>query len=142
MEMQDWDGALADIRSITADQPELTTTTAYRQSLGITPIELEAMAMTGKGDYAAAHRLGLELASRTRLDIRAQLAASRYIGIARAYGPAEAAAYDQAARAWPILLVERAAARAAAGLFAQAAADYSTYAALLSAIPDARCHGS
>lgn len=32
--------------------------------------------------------------------------------------------------------------REATGLFAQAAADYSTYAALLSAIPDARCHGS
>ncbi len=142
MEMQDWDGSLADIRSVTADQPELTATTAYQQSLGITAIELEAMAMTGKGDYAAAHRLGLELASRNPFDIRAQLAASRYIGIARAYGPAEAAAYDQAARAWPILLVERAAARAAAGMFAEAAADYSAYVALLATIPKTRHYGS
>lgn len=142
MEMQDWDGALADIRSVTADQPELTATEAYKQSLGITAIELEAIVMTGKADYAAAHKLGLELARRTPFDLSAQLAATRYMSVARAYGPAEAAVYDQAARAWPLALITRAEARAAAGLFAESAADYMTYTALLATMAKTRFYPS
>ncbi|HQS70706.1 MULTISPECIES: hypothetical protein [unclassified Novosphingobium] len=142
MEMQDWDGALADIRFVTADQPELTATTAYQQSLGITAVELEAMVMTGKADFAAAHKLGMELARRTPFDLRAQLAAIRYMSVARAYGEAEAAVYDQAARAWPLALISRADARAAAGQFAGTAADYATYTALIATMPKTRYYAS
>lgn len=138
MEMQDWDGAIADINSVTIDQPDLTATLAYKQSLGLTAIELRAMALTGKGDFAGAHALGLELANQAPFDIKAQLSARQYVSLARSYGPAEWAFLDQLVRAYPLNLLDRAAARADDGRFAEAASDYKTFADLLATVPKVR----
>lgn len=142
MEMQDWDGAIADIRSASADQPELTATLAYKQSLGLTAIELQAMALTGKSEYAGAHALGLELANQAPFDIKAQLSALQYVALSRSFGPAEAAFYDQATRAFPLAVLERAAARAIDGRFLEAAADYKAFADVLGTIPKIRGYSS
>lgn len=142
MEMQDWDRAIADIRSVTTDQPDLTATLAYKQSLGLTAIELQAMALTGKGDYAGAHALGLELANQAPFDIKAQLSAMQYLAIARAYGSAEAAVFDQAVRVYPLAVLERAAARAVDGRFLEAASDYKAFADLLGTVPKVRGYSS
>ncbi|MBF9150149.1 hypothetical protein [Novosphingobium jiangmenense] len=142
MEMQDWDGAIADINSVSTDQPDLTATLAYKQSLGLTAIELRAMALTGKGDFAGAHALGLELANQAPFDIKAQLSSLQYLALARSYGPAEMVVYDQASRAFPLALLDRAAARAVDGRFLEAASDYKAFSDLVGSIPKARGYPS
>lgn len=138
MEMKDWDGALADIRSVTTDQPELTATAAYRQSLGLTAMALEAMALTGKGDHAAAHAAGLRMAAQAPYDIKTMLGAQQFVRLAPAYGPGEQAYYDQLARIYPLALLERGSARVGAGRFAEAAADYRAAAELVDSTPKGR----
>ena len=138
MEMKDWDGALADIRSVGSEQPELTATAAYKQSLGLTAIELEAMALTGKGDFAGAHAAALRMASQGPYDIKTMLAAQKFLWLARSYTPEDAVYYDQLVRIYPLSLFERAAARASAGRFHDAATDFVAMAGILDSMPKGR----
>lgn len=142
MELKDWDGALADLRTAVTDQPELTATAAYCQSLGLTALELEAMALTGKGDFAGAHAAGLRMAAQAPYDIKTMLGAIAYIRLTGTYGEAEQAYYDQLVRIFPQALTDRAAALAEAGRFADAARDYATLAEIVDSMPKGKGYPS
>lgn len=138
METKDWDGAIADIHSVSADQPELTATDAYKYSLGLTAMNLEAMALVGKQDYAGAEALGLRMAEVAPYDLINQLRASAFVRLGDDYSPGKERYYAQVVKIWPAALYERAAVLSKAGRFVDAAKDLEAAAALSDSMPKGR----
>jgi hypothetical protein len=135
METADWDGAIADLHSLPTDQPALTATRAYRQSLGLTAMYFEALALVGKGNFPAAEKLGLQMAERAPYDENTMRRAAVFVPLLDGYGPDKARFLDQLVRMSPADLTFRAAERATAGQFAQSGDDYLAYSILLRTIP-------
>ena len=135
MEAKDWAGAIADIHAVSTDQPELTKTTAYTQSLGITALHLEAIALVGKGDYPAANSVALKMAEQAPYDLVNMLAVTQFSGLSDGYDAQAERFYDQLVRIYPTSLLGRAQRLALVRRFAEAAQDQLTVSKLLDSIP-------
>ncbi len=138
MEAGDWDGAIADIHSAETDQPDLTRTLAYRQSLGLTAMSLEGMALVGKGKYAEAQQLGLRMADQAPYDLKNMILASTFQRIVGGYNTDKERFYAQLVRIYPLSLADRASQLAQAKRFAEAAQDCMTLSQLLESVPKVR----
>ena len=135
MEISDWQGAIDDIHSLPVDQPQLTSTRAYRQSLGQTAAYLEAISLEAKGDGAGAAALGYRIGEESPYDPYTVPLAIRLILPQDGYGPEKKQLLDRAVRLNPMASLSRAGARAGAGDFSGAGDDFSAIADLLGTIP-------
>ncbi len=136
MEIADWQGAIDDIHTLPADQPDMTATRAYRQSLAQTAAYLEGVSLVGKGDTDGAVAMGYKIASESPYDAYSIQLAARLVVLQEGYTPEKKQLLDQLVRINPQQIVTRATARAAAGDFTGAGDDYAAYAGVLATIPD------
>ncbi len=127
MEIQDWDGALADIESVAVDQPELVKTRAYFDSLGLTARNLKAMALVGKGELDAARETAKEMGLVLPYNRIAVGNAARYLLLGTEYDAQTERVIDQYVRLKTEALPVRAGMLAVAGRFGDAARDYEAY---------------
>lgn len=127
IEAGQFDAAIADARRAGADRPALSATPAYRLSLGLGALEIEALALLGAGRLEDARAKAFEMAAAAPYDTVIQARAWRYIRLSSAYGAPEQAYYDNLVRLFPAGMYERAAARQMAGDFRAAAADYDSW---------------
>jgi hypothetical protein len=137
IEIADYDGAIRDAHLVATDQPALAATAGYRLGLGLSVYEIEAQALLGKGQPAAAKQQMLAMAAAAPYDLLALLRAARYIPLTDSLGPEEQRFWAALSRAHPESLYSRAAAREAAGDYAGAAHDYEQIVAIAAPMKDA-----
>lgn len=136
MELSQWDAAIADIEAGERDQPALVATRAYRESLGLTARHLTAMALVGKGDWAAGRLEAAKMAAQAPYNIRNVIFAVDYARLVDDQDPAVAQLFDQYVRIYPLGLMDRGNFRANARRFAEAADDFRARAVLLHSLPN------
>jgi nucleoid-associated protein YgaU len=136
MEIADWQGAIDDLHTLPNDQPALTSTRAYAQSLAHTAAYLEAISLVSKGDFDGAIAIGNKIATDSPYDIYTTGLAYRLMSLTDAYTPEKKQLLDQMVRLNPQFSITRATALSAAGDFSGAGDDYSAYADLVATIPD------
>ena len=140
MEIADWQGAIDDLHTLPADQPELTGTRAYRQSLGQTAAYLEGISLVAKGDTDGAVAMGYRIANDSPYDAYSMPLAYRLVLLEDGYTPEKKQILDQMVRINPKQATARASARALAGDFAGAADDYAAYNDLLATFPETQVY--
>jgi hypothetical protein len=136
METGEWDKAIADAQAAPLDQPQLAATRAYKQSLGLTAKNLEAMALVGKGDFPAARRVAIEMANQAPYDLRNMLFALDYMRLEEEPSEESERFFRQFVRIYPVGLIDRANYRARMRRFDEAAADYLARGEFFRSVPD------
>ncbi len=131
MEVADWQGAIDDIHTLPTDQPQLTSTRAYRQSLGHTAAYLEAISLLAKGDQKGAIAMGYKIGDESPYDPYALQLSALLVVLEDGYSPEKKQLLDQLVRVSPKQIWTRAMARASAGDFAGAADDYAAWSDML-----------
>lgn len=141
MELERWDDAIADLRAAEADQPELIATEAFQRSLALTSLNLEAMALTGKGDYAAAHAKALEAGRKAPYDLMFMLHIYFIIQMSGEWDEPTRQYADQLVKLYPLGLGYRAQLRARAGEFGPAADDFLAVRDMIYSLPEQEAYG-
>lgn len=135
LEAERWDDAIADLRAAEADQPDLVASPAYADSLGQTALFLEAVALAGKKDYAAARSVALTASERTPYDLIFTMLAAPYIPLEPKWDAQTEAYFERVVRLYPEGLFTRSKVKALAGDMPGAAADIMAYHDLQASIP-------
>jgi hypothetical protein len=133
MEIADWHGAIDDLHSLPVDQPQLTSTRAYRQSLGHTADYLEAIALLAKGDQKGAIAMGYRIGNESPYDPYALQLSMMLVTLDDGYSAEKKQILDQVTRTNPKQISSRALARGLVGDFSGAADDYSAWGDMLAA---------
>jgi tetratricopeptide (TPR) repeat protein len=127
IEARQFDQAIAAARQVATDRPAFAATPAFRRSLYLTALDIEATALLELGRTDEAVAKALEMAAAAPYDVVNQLRASFYVGYATHWGPAETAFYDNLARLYPDSLLTRGVNREMNGDVTGALADYDLY---------------
>jgi hypothetical protein len=138
IEANAYDDAIADARAVATDRPEFAATQAFRLSFGLSAMEVEALALAGKGRHREAADKAMEMAAAAPYDLLANLRAARFVAATGAYGEAERRYYDNLVRLYPLALADRAAARQHAGDWSGAADDYELLERIYTSMSDRR----
>jgi hypothetical protein len=136
IEAGNFEPAIAEARRALTDRPALAGTAPFRRSLALAAMEIEAMALLGLGRTAEARAKAFEMAAAAPYDLVTQLRAARFARVGGSYGEAEQRFFDNAVRQFPLILVDRAVARAVAGDFRGAAEDYELWSALTATVSE------
>ena len=136
IEAGEFDAAIADAHFAGKDQPALAETQAYKQSLGLTALEIEAKALVGLGNLGDASAKGQEMANAAPYDVINMIHALQFVRLVKSYDMAKGVFYDQLVRMRPNSLSDRARARDLAGDFLGAADDYFAQAKLHKSVPE------
>lgn len=136
IEVKDYAGAMADAHLPETDQPALVALPAYKLSLGLSALELEALALVGMGKVDEAADKALAMVSAAPYDIVNIRRARKFVGLPGRYGASESSFFEQAVRVEPANLLMRSDIRQIAGDFAGAAADLDAWRRLIASIPD------
>lgn len=124
MEQSNWDAALDDIHAVPNDQPDLVATRVYKESLGLTALNLEAMALVGKGEFHEARLTAQKMALQAPYNIKNVLRAIDYMRLDQSWDEGKDRFFDQLVKMYSAGLNDRASQRSAAGMFDRAGQDY------------------
>lgn len=131
IEIGDYGGAIADTRLPATYAPTLVATRTYKIGLGLSALNIEALALVGKGDPEAAADCALTMVEAAPYDIVNLVRATPLLALTDRYGPREQAAWQAIVHARPEALIMRSESRRRAGDFAGAASDVETIHALM-----------
>jgi hypothetical protein len=136
IEAGNFEPAIVEARRAMTDRPAMAGTAPFRRSLALAAMEIEAMALLGLGRDDEARAKAFEMAASAPYDLVTQLRASRYARTGGSFGAAEQQFFDNALRQYPLMLAERATARAMAGDFRGAVVDYETWSRLAATLSE------
>lgn len=119
--------AIAAARRALTDRSALAATPAFRRSLNLFALDIQATALVELGRTDEAVARGVEMAVAAPYDIVNILRASYYVDYSTHWGQPETAFYDHLVKLYPSGLLQRARARELNGDVANALADYDLY---------------
>ena len=127
IEAGDHDAALAEALRVESDRPTLSGSSAFRHSLGLATMEVQAMALLGAGRLAEARDKAFAMAAAAPYDLVAAARALQYVRLSAEFGPAEETFYQNLVRLYPLSVLERASHRQMAGDFRGSTEDYDLW---------------
>ena len=136
IEAGDPEAALADAHRVETDRPELASSMPFRHSLGLSAMEIEALALLGAGRLQEAQAKAFEMAAAAPYDLVASARALPFVRLTAEFGPAQELYYANLIRLYPSAVLERAVHRQTAGDFRGSTEDYALWMRLEQSVLD------
>ena len=123
IEAKQYDAAIADLHTVATVAGDKAAEPGFRESLGLTAMELESAALLREGKATEASRNAIAMAAASPYDINNLARAQRYLLLTADMTPEKAQYLERYVRLAPQSLVARSSARELAGDFTGAAED-------------------